>query len=106
MRNNGRIGSRTFCTELNEDAAVVVFSVLAVSLYDGPKLLRNGGTAVDWKVWKELCLVEAVVLLTWSLAAGLSTMSTSREVGGDAALPVAVEAAGGSSCFRDRSFVS
>lgn len=106
MRNSGRIGSRSFCTELNEDAAVVVFSVLAVSLYDEPRLLRNGATAVDWELWKELCLVEVVVLLTWSLLAGLSTMSASREVGGDAALPVAVEAAGGSSCFRDRSWVS
>lgn len=101
MRNTGRIGSRTFCTELNEDAAVVVFSVLAVSLYDGPKLLRNGAAAVDWELWKELGLVEVVVLLTWSLPAGLSTTSTSCEVGGDAALPVAVAAAGGSSCFRD-----
>lgn len=103
MRNNGRIGSCTFCTELNEDAAGVVFSLLAVSLYDGTKLLRNGATEVDWELWKELCLVEIV---TWSLPVGLSTMSASREVGGDAALPVAVDAVGGSSCFRDRSWVS
>lgn len=101
MRNNGRIGSRTFCTELDEDTAVV--SVLTVSLYAGTKRLRNGATAVDWELCKELCRLEVVVLVTWSLPAGLSTVFTSREVGGDAALPVAV---GGSSCLRDRSFVS
>lgn len=79
MRNNGRIGSGTFCTELYEDAAVAVFSVLTVSLCAEPKLLRNGATAVDWELWKELCLV--VVLVTLSLPTGLSTMSTSCEVG-------------------------
>lgn len=77
MRNNGRIGSDTFCTELNEDAAVVVFSALTVSLCAEPKLLRNGATAVDWELWKELCLV--VLLVTSSLDAGLSAMSTSCE---------------------------
>lgn len=106
MRNNGRIGSRTFCTELDEDTADVVFSVLTVSLYAGTKRLRSGATAVDWELCKELCLLEVVVLVTWSLPAGLPTVSASREVGGDAALPVAVEAAVGSSCFRDRSFAS
>lgn len=79
VRNNGRIGSGTFCTELNEYGAVVVFSVLTVSLRAEPKLLRKGATAADWELWKELYLV--VVLVTSSLPAGLSTMSASCEVG-------------------------
>lgn len=79
MCNNGRFGSGTFCTELKEDAAVVVFSVLTVSLCAEPKLLRNGATAVDWELWKKLCLV--VMLVTSSLPAGLSTVSTFGEVG-------------------------
>lgn len=57
----------------------MVFSVLTVSLCAEPKLRRNGATAVDWELWKELCLV--VVLVTSSLPTGLSTMFTSCEVG-------------------------
>lgn len=92
VRNNGRIGLGTFCSELMEDAAVVVVSVMTVSLRVETRLLRGGATAVDWELWK----VELEVLLTRSLLAGLSTLSTSCEVGGKAALPVAAEAAGGS----------
>lgn len=44
----------------------------------------------------ELRLMEALVAVGL-LPAGLSTMSTSREVGGKAALPTAEEAGGGSS---------
>lgn len=91
--NNGGVGSGTFCSELMEDQAVVVVSVLTLSLRVETRLLRSGATGVDWEVWK----VEWEVLLTWSLPAGLSTLSTSCEVEGKAALPVAAEAAGGSS---------
>lgn len=78
---------------------VVASSVLAVLVYSETGLVRGGAAAGDWDVRRELRLVGVMVVVA-SLPAGLSTMSTSREVGGEAALPGAGEAAGGSSSFR------
>lgn len=63
-------------------------------------LLFTGATAGDGELWNELRLMEALVAVR-PLPAGLSTMSTSCEAGGKAALPTAEEAGGGSSRFGE-----
>lgn len=65
-------------------------------------LLFTGATAGDGELWNELRLMEALVAVG-QLPAGLSTMSTSCEAGrkGEAALPTAEEAGGGSSRFGE-----
>lgn len=84
---------------------VVLSSVLTVLVCSATGLLCKGAAAGDWDLWKGLRLVEALVVVGL-LAAGLSTMSTSRDLGEEAALPVAVEAAGRLSSFREGSGVS
>lgn len=79
---------------------VVISSVLTVLLCSETGLLCKGAAAGDWELWRELRLVEVMAVV---VTAGLSTMSTSRVVGGEAALPIAGEAAGGLSSFRERS---
>lgn len=101
VRDNGRPGTDTFTTELE----VVLSSVLTVLACSETGLLCNGAAAGDWDLWKGLRVVEVLVVVGL-LPAGLSTVSMSREVVREAALPIAVEAAGGLSSFREGSGVS
>lgn len=84
---------------------VVLSTVLTVLVCSETGLLCKGAPAGDWDLWKELRLAEVLVVVG-SLPAGLFTMSTSREVGRKAALPVAEETGGGLSSFREGSGVS
>ena len=90
---------------LEEEMTVVVSSVFTVLVRCETWLLRRGSAAGDKDLWLVAVIVgvmvEVVVVVVESLPAGLSAMSASREVGGEAALPVAGDAAGGSSSFRD-----
>ncbi len=100
MPEKGRLGSGAFCT------TVVVFSVLTVRVYSESGLFCTGAAAGDRDLFKELRLAGVgvmVVVAVASLPAGLSTVSTLREVGGEVALLVAGAAAGGSSSFGESS---
>lgn len=114
MPDNGRLGSGAFCRKLEEETVLVFssLSVLAGLVRSKTGLLCEGSAAGgDWERWKKLRLmgvgvmvvIVVVVVVLASLPAGPSTTSTSREVGGDAALPVAGEAARGSSSFTEGS---
>lgn len=80
----------------------MVSSVLTVLVCSETGLLCKGAAVGDRDLWKELRLVGVMVVVV-SLPAGLPTMSTFRVVGADAALPVAEEAAGGLTSFREGS---
>ena len=91
---------------LEEEMTVVVSSVFTVLVRCETWLLRRGSAAGDKDLWLVAVIVGVmvevvVVVVVESLPAGLSAMSASREVGGEAALPVAGDAAGGLSSFRD-----
>lgn len=89
-----------------EEEIIVVSSVLTVLVCSKTGLFCKGTATGGWDLWKMLRLVgvmAGVMVLVASLPAGQSTMSASSKVGGEAALPVAGEAAGGLSSFRGKS---
>lgn len=101
--DNGRLGSGNFCWELEEETAAAVSTALTVPVPSETELSEGAAAAAagDRDLWKKLRLVGVMVVV--SLPAGLSTVSTPCEVGGEAALTVAGEAEGGLSSFRGSS---
>lgn len=109
VRKDGCNGSNTFLTELEEDTLVAITSGLTELICLETKLLcDDDASAGDWELlWRELWrLGVTAVVEVCSLAAGLSTVSTFREMEGEASLAVAREPAGGLASFKEGSKVS
>lgn len=106
---DGCNGSNTFLTELEEDTLVAITSGLAELICPETKLLGDDdASAGDWELlWRELWLlgVTAVVEVC-PMPAGLSTVSTFREMEGEASLAVAGEPAGCLASFKEDSKIS
>lgn len=82
----------------------MVFSVSTAVVCSETGQLCKGAASGDWDLWEKLRLLAVgATAVVASLPAGRSTVSTSSEVGGEAALPIAGEAAGGSTSFGEGS---